>query len=380
MPNQKEFSVLVATRSIGWGAVGKLRLILEKMPFADVVLHGDEQTIARTKKFLGPQHEFRAPTSPLQADVALVINDPAPANKIADLGIPVVYVDSIPFLRKTDTDIPDLAKITCYCAQRCSFDFFPAASPLLGRRQNIRWIDPIVPIPQSRQGGRGIVINVGGLYSYNLPGLTPELANEANKAVDAYLKLVLFPLVDFLQKSGREISAICGNLNADACARLRAMVAGNVTVGPQSPYAFERILADADLLITAPGTTTVLQAISIDLPTLLLPPQNRSQFPTARVYSKPDAKIMLWPERVIDMGKLERLGPEGVIGINHYIYKQIIAAANSQALSDEVLRIIRKGVSDAPADGVLNPSASEHGYAGADEVAQLLTEVARRAR
>ena len=376
MPNQKKLSVLAATRSIGWGAVGKLRVILEKMPFADVVLHGDEETIARTKKFLGPQHALGAPRPLSQFDVALVINDPAPANKIADLGIPVVYVDSIPFLRKTDTDVPDLAKVACYCAQRCSLDFFPATSPLLERWQEIRWIDPIVPTPQSRQGGRGIVINVGGLYSYNLPGLTPELANEANEAVDAYLKLVLFPLVDFLQKSGRKIYAICGNLNADACGRLRAMLPGNVTVGPQSPYAFERILAEADLLITAPGTTTILQAMSIDLPTLLLPPQNRSQFPTARVYSKPDSRIMLWPERVIDMEKLERLGPEGVIGINHYIYKSIIAAANSQALSDEVSKIIHKGVSDAPADGVLNPSASESGFAGADQVAQLVTQVA----
>ena len=85
---------------------------------------------------------------------------------------------------------------------------------------------------------------------------------------------------------------------------------------------------------------------------------------------------MLWPERVINMEKLERLGPEGVIGINHYIYKSIIAAANSRALSDEVSKIIHKGVSDAPADGVLNPSASESGFAGADQVAQLVTQVA----
>ena len=40
---------------------------------------------------------------------------------------------------------------------------------------------------------------------------------------------------------------------------------------PQSGDAFERILTDADLLISSPGSTTLLQAMSIDLPTILLP-------------------------------------------------------------------------------------------------------------
>ena len=192
MPHQLKFSLLVATRHIGWGGVGKLRLILEKMPFAEVVLHGDEHSTAITKHFLGSHHNF-SECPPERVDVALVINDPAAANRIADLNVPVVYVDSLPCVRSTNTDTPALAKIAYYCAQKYPVELLPLTSPLLQKWADIKWIDPIVPIPQSRRGGRGVVVNVGGLYTYNVGSLQSDLADNA---VDAYLSLVLFPLVD----------------------------------------------------------------------------------------------------------------------------------------------------------------------------------------
>jgi hydroxymethylcytosylglucuronate/cytosylglucuronate synthase len=369
-----KFSLLAASRHIGWGGVGKLRLILEKLPCAHVVLHGDEQTIALKEDFLGSRHKFDAQPPP-QIDVALVINDPIAANNIADLNVPVVYVDSLPYMRKTDDDIPERTKVAYYCAQKYPIDLLPLTSPLLRNWQDIKWIDPIVPIPQSRRGGRGIVINVGGLYTYSLAGLPIDLANEA---VDAYLKLVLFPLVDLLQRSDRKISAICGNINADTCRQLRSMVPSSIAVGPQSPYAFERLLTDADLLITSPGSTTILQAVSINLPTLLLPSQNRSQFFNAQIYSNPHADVMQWPDSVLDLAGLEQQLSKGLVALNSYIYKSIIDAAASQDLCDEVSMIIRKAVFNAPDDGVLNPRLSGLGIAGADQVAQLVMQVALR--
>jgi hydroxymethylcytosylglucuronate/cytosylglucuronate synthase len=248
---------------------------------------------------------------------------------------------------------------------------------LLRKWHDIKWIDPIVPIPQSRRGGQGIVVNVGGLYTYNVGGLQNDLADNA---VDAYLSLVLFPLVSLLQASGRNISAICGNLSAETCRRLRAMLPERVAVGPQSPYAFERTLTDADLLITAPGSTTILQAMSINLPTLLLPSQNTSQFFNTLLYSKPDADIMRWPVSVLDAVKLEQMRSQGLSTVLDYIYKSIIDAAASQEIADEVATVIRKSVCNAPVDGVLNPCLSEFGIAGADQVAQLVKQIALRHR
>jgi len=261
---QPKFSLLAATRHVGWGGVGKLRLILEKLPHASVTLHGDAHSVAITREFLGSQHSCHE-NPPAKFDVALVINDPPAVNGIADLGVPTVFVDSLSYVRKTDAEFPPLDRLAYYCAQKYPIELLPVASPLRNR-ENVRWIDPIVPVPQKRRGGGGVVINLGGLYAYNLAGITDDLVNEA---VDAYLDLVLFPLVKFLQSSNRKILAICGNINEEGCRRLSAIVPDSVAVGPQPGDAFERILTDADLLISSPGSTTLLQAMSIDLPTIL---------------------------------------------------------------------------------------------------------------
>jgi hydroxymethylcytosylglucuronate/cytosylglucuronate synthase len=376
MSTEGKFALLAATRHIGWGAIGKLRLILEKLPDADVTLHGDEHAVTLTREFLGSNQKF-ASSPPPKFDVALVINDPGVANEIAGRGPPVVYVDSLPHVHKTDTDVPDLAKVAFYCAQKYPIDLFPLTSPLLRKWHDIRWIEPIVPAPQSRRGGHGAVINVGGLYAYNVAGLPDELINSA---VDAYLNVVLFQLVEILQAMGRKISAICGNLKADTCRRLRAMVPDDVAVGPQSPRAFERVLSDADLLITSPGSTTILQATSIGLPTLLMPSQNRSQFFNAQVYSRPNSDIMQWPASVLDVAKLQELRSQGLKALNTYIYLSIIDASNTPAKSDEIKGLIRRVLSNAPQDGVLNPQLSALGFAGADQVAQLVKRVGLRER
>src|ERR1700722_15006782 len=103
MSIEPKFSLLAASRHIGWGGVGKLRLILDQLPGANIVLHGDEHAIPITKDFLGPHQKFDT-HPPTQFDVALVINDPPSANRIANLNVPVVYVDSLPYMRKSDDD------------------------------------------------------------------------------------------------------------------------------------------------------------------------------------------------------------------------------------------------------------------------------------
>ncbi len=91
------------------------------------------------------------------------------------------------------------------------------------------------------------------------------------------------------------------------------MVPASVLIGSQSPHVFESMLANADLLITVPGSTTILQDTAINLPTLLLPSQNRSQFFNVRIYSNPDAEIMQWPTSVINAAELERQQSKGLV-------------------------------------------------------------------
>lgn len=371
MSVQPKFSLLAATRHVGWGGVSKLRMTLDKLPHASVTLHGDEHSVAITREYLGARYTFAA-DRPAKFDVALVINDPPAVNGIADLGAPVIFVDSLSYVRKTDAEFPPLDRLAYYCAQKYPTDCFAIAGPLRNR-ENVRWVDAIVPVPQKRRGGGGIVINLGGLYVHNLAGIAPDLVN---RGVDSYLDLVLFPLVKLLQSSNRKILAICGNINAEGCRRLRALVPDNVTVGPQSGGAFERILTDADLLISAPGTTTLLQAASIDLPTILLPSENRSQIPNARLYTKPGADLGEWPERVINESEFERMRLQGVGAVYQYFFQSIINAAASKEAHEEVLAVMRRVLSNAPADGILDSNLRALGTAGAEQVAQLITQVA----
>jgi hypothetical protein len=231
---QSTFSLLVAIRYFGWGPVGKVRLILEKLPQARVALYGDARTISLTTKLLGSRHKF-SEHPPQRSEVALVIHDRPAAKNIADLNVPVVYVDSLPYMRVTDADIPAFDKVAYYCAQKYPVERLPLASPLLRTWPGIKWVDPIVPSSQSRRGGRGIVVNVGGLHSYDTGDIGDDLVDNA---VEAYLNLVLFPLAGILQATGRKVSAVCGNLSPDSCRRLRILLPECDAIGPQTPYAF----------------------------------------------------------------------------------------------------------------------------------------------
>ena len=207
------------------------------------------------------------------------------------------------------------------------------------------------------------MINLGGLHSH-LVGDT----------VEAYLRLVLIPLVSELKASGRMVSGVCGNLPGDVCRRVQSMLPDCLAIGPQTPYDFEALLKYADLLVTSPGSTTILQAISLKLPTLLLPPQNLSQILNAQLYSWPGAPIMQWPASVMTMEAVDGLRPQGEDAALAYIYQSISDAARSTGAAADVSSTIRSALCTAPADGVLDPSLANLGQKGAAQVAQLIKQ------
>jgi hydroxymethylcytosylglucuronate/cytosylglucuronate synthase len=359
MSDGSKVSLLVAALDLGWGSLGKLRLILDQLPDTEITLHGSARIVGLTKELLGSRYEFKH--SSQRPDVALVINDPAAANDIGHRDVPVIYVDSVPYMRRTESELPEFENLAFYCAQKYPVELM-SLPDRLRNWPHIKWIDPIVPVRRARRGGQGIVISVGGL--------TNPLASDA---VDAYVNLVLFPLVRLLRLSGRTMRAICGSLNDDVCRQLRVLVPECDAIGPQSSYAFERLLIDADLLITAPGSTTMLQALSLGLPTLLLPPQNRSQIFNARLYAKPNVETMRWPARILDETRVEQLLPQGRDLARQYVYQAIMSAANSREIADEVATIIQTSVNNAPADGVLDQNLLRRfGFAGASQIAQVI--------
>lgn len=348
--------LLAAICDFGWGSLGKFRLILDRLSPTDVVLYGEAPINTLAVEMLSEKHTF-VDRPPSEADVALVINDPISADAIAALGVPVVYVDSLPYLWATVSEIPAQTSVAAYCAQKFPADRLPVSEPLR-EWPDIHWIDPIVPMSARHQGGHGTVINLGGLHSH-----------WAGDAVTAYLRLVLVPLVRELKEVERPVSAVCGNLPSDICREVSDILSGCPIIGRCSPYEFEQLLAKADDLITSPGSTTILQAMTLGVPTQLLPPQNLSQILNARLFSVADRPLLSWPESILDLGRIERLWPYGEEETLRYIYGAICSAGTSDAAVGEMTAAIRTTLVSTQAQGVLEIGL---GTCGSAQVAELL--------
>lgn len=361
MTECKSNLLLAGICDFGWGSLGKFRLILDHLQMVDVALFGNLGINNTILEFLGTRHPFVS-SSPETADVALVINDPEAADRVAALGVPVIYVDSLPYLWMTEREIPKPQNIAYYCAQVYPSNRLPLAPPLKDWNR-LCWIEPIVPKPGRRTGGRGIVINLGGLHSH-LVGDT----------VDAYVKLVLFPLIEIVRSAGQAVAAVCGNLPEHLRRRVQQLLPECQVIGRLSPYDFERVICEADLLMTSPGSTTILQASVLNLPTLLLPPQNLSQILNARLYADPQALTMQWPSNVLDVNQVESLRPQGEDAVLTFIYDAIKKAASNDRLAIEVKSRIEEAFDGMPAQGVLDPTLSRLGTNGAAQVARLVKQ------
>jgi hydroxymethylcytosylglucuronate/cytosylglucuronate synthase len=361
----KTQTLLAAVCDFGWGSMGKFRLVLDRLPEFEVVLYGESGINRVVLDLLGSRRPF-CTKPPQDCDVALVINDPALANRVGDLGIPVVYVDSLPYLWATPQEVPERHKVKFYCAQRFPTDRLPVSGPLRDWHE-IHWVDPIVPASGPHRGGDGVVINVGGLHSHLVGG-----------TVAAYLNLVLIPLLEELKVLNQRVSAVCGNLPADFCGKLRELLPGCRAIGRQSPYEFEETLQRADLLLTSPGSTTILQAIALGLPTLLLPPQNLSQRLNMSLFSWRGAPLMSWPACVMSSERIEQLRPEGEDAVLAYFYRAICNAADSDQARAKVREMLRANLRAMPLGGVLDQSLPKLGTKGAEQIAALVRQAMLR--
>jgi hydroxymethylcytosylglucuronate/cytosylglucuronate synthase len=344
--------VLVAVSDFGWGSVGKLQCVLDELGEAAVALDEESTTARLSRQLLSPTHHFR-PAAEIEAKVALVINDPVAADRISATGAPVVYVDSLPYLRATDAEVPH--SVAVYCAQRTPAGELPPGSPLRDVPE-LRWIDPIVPRSARRRGGAGVVVSVGGLHSH-LSG----------DAVDHYLRAVVVPLAESLASTGRQVAAICGNLPAWACAELARILPGTRRIGAQPCQEFHETLRHADVLFSPPGSTTILQATTLRLPVILLPAQNLSQLLHARMFAEACHEVVDWPSSVIDMDVVQELRPKGEDVVLTYVYGRIRLAANLP----EARAVLRERLAAAARSDVPQPSEGRSSRIDSDGAAQV---------
>ena len=360
-------TLLVTSGDFGWGAAGKLKLILDHLPGVRAVGVGGDlgRALLGSVDYIDStdvgRETLRQVVSSHDVRVALVVGSNDVARALVSLGTPVVFVDSLPYLWTVHDNVPTDAAV--YCAQACTV--LPRlAWPVLAQIQNLRWIEAIVPAPRRCLGGGGAVLSVGGLHS-----------DSSGDAADCYVRGVLPAVLEGLAAAGVPVAAVCGYLDEAQQALIGSLVGSGVQVGPVTPEGFDRLVRSADLLVTSPGSTTLLQAHAAGQRVLILPPQNVSQVLNAEWFSDGGGDLIRWPAHLFDRGHLDSLRPAGEETAVAYMYSVVRTAHRDSSVqsylrvqaADLALRVLAE-----PAD---RPHLDLLGSRGAHQVAHVTRQM-----
>lgn len=373
-------NVLAAAISFGLGPAGKLATLVEAAPWINWYACGDrfdqgifEGNLFRDELWSRDRNELREFTKSCNIDRALVVLDPPLARLIEELGIPVVYVDSLPFLW-TDADaIP--SSVAAYCAQLCMY--LPRSSwGQLRAVENLVWTQGIVPRrlqPSREKTPKGqFVVNFGGLSSPHGPGL-------------AYAQTVLRPLLGAIGKTD------CRRLlvtSSKAGAIVLKMVWDEIkdsfdrTIEPEfvtlPKIEFLKETSRSEILVTSPGLTTLLETAGLKIPTVLLPPQNLSQYINCRMHQMASAngEAVFWPTEGLSFGSLESFLDEGEERVVNRIYQGIGELAGNSEISESLEGVFRSSLHRARTGRIPTGTILDMiGGNGSAEIIEVLTNL-----
>lgn len=265
--------------------------------------------------------------------LAIVILDPDVAIILQRNGVDVFFVDSLPFLW-TEADVIPF-NVTQYFAQKC-MEMSEEATKIINKVENLKWVDPIVAdIKASDEETKyKVIINLGGLHS------TVDRGR-------GYVDLVLSTLIDNLLKKYKteEIIITCGS-NASKVVRevLYSKGINNINVSTLVQKEFLKLVINCELFITSPGLTTIYETCKYDKNTILLPPQNLSQYYNSNFAKNLIKKIKLieWNKYDLELEYFKKylyLGEDLVVEI---IFKNIDNASRNNEYKRELYENIEK--------------------------------------
>ncbi|MEV7749680.1 hydroxymethylcytosylglucuronate/cytosylglucuronate synthase [Streptomyces griseofuscus] len=374
-------TVVFCGHDFGWGSAGKLHAVLTELTARTAPpprLIGVGTVLGRSllaKLPVDTWYDQPSSTGELrdllrrhQVTAALVVLDSKFAAALLAAGCPTVFVDSLPYLWTDKDTIPH--DVTHYCAQLC--ESLPRTCwEQLRRIERLTWTEAILsaPAPTQRAGTPGLaVLNFGGLHS-------PFSQGSAN----AYSGLVAEPAVRALSDAGFRTLEICGNIDATVLPERDIPTGIAVNAGPRSHEEFLDLLDQAQLLVTSPGLTTLLEAGQRCLPTVCVPPQNVSQILNGdRFASAVEAACRVpWPSEVLDPRQVDAVRAQGEHAALSVVYGAIERAARQahpwvrRRLQRDISTAIEHSRAVRDWGGLLGRTGSR----GAHQVVQRLTEV-----
>lgn len=369
--------LLVSTANFGLGSAGKLASILRELPSdTELIVHGSELGAAVWERTISQAVVHRQPTgAPIVdaldhgVDAALLVLDSDGAGALAASGVPVVYVDSLPFLW-TDADvIPTQA--TRYAAQQTPE--LPAScwGPLR-RVERLSWVEAIVPTVAAWDGAAadGVVVNLGGVSSW------------VRQAEDiAYPAVVLPPVLSGIRAQLGEVS-VTVTTSRDALPTVRAVLAscGEPARGARAIAAdhdqFTELVARSRLVVTSPGLTTILETGAAGVPSIVLPPQNLSQFHNFRAVQRvAPSSVVPWPAETLRWEVIEASFGDGEDAVVSRIYGGIDALAGDDAAASRLTAAVERALApgDLPCPGAALLAVV--GRRGAAQVARMVLDL-----
>lgn len=324
-------NIIIGTNNFGLGPVGKVSSIVTGLSdeysffacgnefdlnifkdgtFKDTLFSKDKEKIANFIK----KHKI---------NYAIVVLDVELATILMDLNVKVIFVDSLPFMW-TQADIDEgllPLDATVYCAQKCC-NLTEASKKVLAQVKNLKWINPIQSKFEKKYRPykeEYIHINVGGLHS--------PIGNG-----ESYIKTVIIPLLKIFKSE--KIIITCGTTAKISILnelKNEGIDSRNIKVETLQQKDFISSINNAKLFLTSPGLTTIYETESLHKPTIILPPQNLSQFYNIEYAKKilDEYKTINWDTQKLNLDYLQCILPKGETYVVDKIYEFITELVNS---------------------------------------------------
>lgn len=301
-PSGKLCSIINSNKQYNWYACGdKLNLsIYRENPFIDVCWLKNEKML---KDFIR-KHDIKCAVNVLDPDLAILFKK---------IGIKVVYIDSLSFMWTSADIIP--YNVDYYCAQK-----YPEykKNPALEDIKKFIWINPITLGKIEEKDKKGIVINFGGLHSPFGEG-------------KEYFQVIMESLMHILD--GKDV-IITGGENVIELAKKLYPKFLSITYSHED---FLKTVSSSELFITSPGLTTIYETCMMNIDTIIMPPQNLSQFYNIDIAEKicKKVKVLSWNNKNLSKEKIKLFHDKPEEETVKYIYEQIYnLSTNDEEISE----------------------------------------------
>ena len=334
--NKKE-NILVATSCFGLGPVGKLNTIIESaIDKYNWYASGEEFDIGIFKRNMFKDTCFTLDKDKIQEFVnkynikyAIVVLKNKMARLLKEIGVKVVYIDSLPFMW-TEKDAEEGKvpyKVDVYCAQN-TLELSSKSKEIFSKVENLVWINPIInnKCVDENKYNDFVVLNVGGLHSPNTDGLD-------------YIDAVVVPIIKKLKN--KKILLTTSTKSQEVLIDYLKEYK-NVVVKNLKQEQFATYVEKTKMFITSPGLTTIVESCIKRDSVILLPPQNISQFYNVNYAKKVFKKYkeITWNNNKLTLDNLSKIKDKNeheiILGINDEIHK-IKDNTNYKKYVDEVI-------------------------------------------